>query len=216
MPLSPLAENMDPPQPRAAETTPGRALERLMEGNRRFAANRAEAKDYTAERIAQAQRQQPFAAVLTCADSRVSPELAFDQGPGRVFAIRLAGNFLNTDGLASLEYGVGVLDIPLVLVLGHSHCGAVNAAIQAQEPGAPLLPGALPELVRSITPAVEAAKALAPDDMLDEASRQNALIARARIEAATPLMSDKAASGAVKVAAGMFDLSTGEVELLEH
>src|SRR3712207_3984048 len=108
----------------------------------------------SAGRVARAAVQYPFAAILSCADSRVSPELAFDQGPGELFVVRLAGNFVNDDGLASLEYGTRFLGVPLVMILGHSNCGAVSATIKVLQEGA-ALPGHLPELVNSIKPAVE-------------------------------------------------------------
>jgi carbonic anhydrase len=108
--------------------------------------------------------QFPIAAILSCADSRVAPEFAFDQGPGDLFVVRLAGNFANDDGLASLEYAVKFLGVPLVLVLGHSNCGAVSSAIRVVEDNAEP-PGHLPGLVQSIKPAVEAAKAKSPKDL---------------------------------------------------
>jgi carbonic anhydrase len=103
-------------------------------------------------------RHNTIAAILSCADSRVSPELLFDQGPGDLFVVRLAGNFVDDDGLASLEYAVKFLGAPLLMVLGHSNCGAVDAAIKVVKEGAEL-PGHLPELVDSIKPAVIAAQA---------------------------------------------------------
>ncbi len=104
--------------------------------------------------------------MLGCANSRVAPELAFDQGPGEVFVVRLAGNFVNDDGLASLEYGVRFLGVPLIMVLGHSNCGAVDATIKVLKDNA-RLPGHLPELVRSIEPAVEAARKANASNLLD-------------------------------------------------
>ncbi len=104
--------------------SPDAALQRLMQGNERYAANAPDHKDYSAGRAARVSAQFPIAAILSCADSRVSSELAFDQGPGDLFVVRLAGNFLDDDGLASLEYAVRFLDVPLLMVLGHSNCGA--------------------------------------------------------------------------------------------
>lgn len=210
--LETVTDNLDMPPPSAL--TSDQALARLMDGNKRFSADAPEAKRFSAERAAQAVRQQPFAAVLACADSRIPPELAFDQGPGRIFTIRLAGNFLNTDGLASLEYATGVLDVPLILVLGHTSCGAVDAAIQAEEENAAALPGCLPALVDSIAPAVAAAKALAPENLLGETIRQNVKIACARIKNATPLIAEKVKAGEVRIVGGVYDLASGEVELL--
>ena len=101
--------------------------------------------------------QKPIAAVLSCADSRVAPEYVFDQGPGQLFVVRVAGNVLNDDGTASLEYAVKFLGARLVIVLGHGNCGAVKAAIDVVQKGA-ALPGHLPGLIDLIKPAVMAAE----------------------------------------------------------
>ena len=106
------------------------ALDRLMQGNARYVAGETECKDYSIGRAERAGAQYPLVAVLSCSDSRVSPELLFEQGPGDIFVVRIAGNFVNTDGLASMEYAVKVLGVPLLMVLGHSNCGAVAAAIK--------------------------------------------------------------------------------------
>ena len=128
------------------------ALYRLMAGNVRYVANKPKYRDFSAGRAERVSSQFPIAAVLSCADSRVAPEFAFDQGPGDLFVVRLAGNFANDDGLATLEYAVKYLDVPLVLVFGHSNCGAVAAAIKMLTDNA-ALPGHLPGLVHSIKPA---------------------------------------------------------------
>src|SRR5262245_58086051 len=104
--------------------SPDAALVRLTEGNARYAANAPQMRDYSAGRAARAQSQHPIAAVLACADSRVAPEFVFDQGPGDLFVVRVAGNIASRDGIASLEYAVRYLNAPLVVVLGHSGCGA--------------------------------------------------------------------------------------------
>lgn len=107
--------------------SPDAALERLMAGNARYAANAMQRQDFSAGRAARVTAQFPIAAILSCSDSRVAPELAFDQGPGDLFIVRLAGNFVDDDGLASLEYAVKFLGVPLLMVLGHTNCGAVAA-----------------------------------------------------------------------------------------
>lgn len=137
--------------------SPDEALKRLMDGNARYAANTSANKDYSAGRAARTTAQYPFAAILSCADSRVAPELAFDQAPGDLFVVRVAGNFVNDDGLASLEYTVKFLNTPLVMVLGHTNCGAVDAAIKVLKDKV-TLPGHLPQLIHEIKPAVEAAR----------------------------------------------------------
>jgi carbonic anhydrase len=107
------------------------ALSLLMKGNVRYVANRPTHRDFSAGRAERTKSQYPIAAVLSCSDSRVAPEFAFDQGPGDLFVVRVAGNFANEDGLASFEYAVKFLGVPLVVVLGHSNCGAVDAVENA-------------------------------------------------------------------------------------
>jgi carbonic anhydrase len=192
---------------------PDEALKRLMEGNARYAANTSKNKDFSAGRAARAKAQYPIAAILGCADSRVSPELLFDQGPGDLFVVRVAGNFVNTDGLASLEYGAQILGIPLIMVLGHSNCGAVSATIKAVKEKTQL-PGHLPELVDAIRPAVEAV-ALHPTDNLQAAvTAENVRQNVARLTTADPLIVKLVADGKVKVVGAVYNLETGKVDLV--
>src|SRR5512138_2942243 len=124
--------------PRPNAISGAAALQRLIDGNARYAANDPNERDFSSGRAARAAAQYPIAAILSCADSRVAPELVFDQGPGDLFVVRVAGNVVNTDLLASLEYGVEFLGIPLIMVLGHSGCGAVDAAIEVLKKDAKL------------------------------------------------------------------------------
>jgi carbonic anhydrase len=189
------------------------ALRRLMEGNARYFANKPAHRDFSAGRAARTKSQYPIAAVLSCADSRVAPEFAFDQGPGDLFVVRLAGNFANDDGLASLEYAVKFLGVPLVMVLGHSNCGAVSAAIKAVEDNAEL-PGHLPGLIQSIKPAVEAAKAKAPPDLLAAAITENVALNVKRLETAQPLLASFVQTKQVKIVGGIYNLANGKVDVL--
>jgi carbonic anhydrase len=189
------------------------ALKRIMEGNGRYAANLSRNKDLSAGRAARASAQHPIAAILSCADSRIAPELAFDQGPGELFVVRLAGNFVNDDGLASIEYGVKYLGIPLVVVLGHSSCGAVSAAIKFVKEGAEL-PGHLPELVNSIKPAVDAAIARKPTDLLADATAENVRLNAKRLATAAPIVDALVKDGKVKVVGGVYDIASGKVAFL--
>ena len=168
-PLPAWAQSAAPP-PNAI--SPDEALARLQQGNARYAANAPTNRDYAAGRVARAQGQYPFASIVSCADSRLAPELAFDQGPGELFVVRVAGNFINEDGLASLEYGAAVLGVPFIMVLGHSKCGAVDATIKVVKDGT-TLPGHLPSLTNAIRPAVIAAQAKQPADLLAEATAEN-------------------------------------------
>ena len=140
----------DPPAPGAPPApnaiAPAEALKRLMDGNARYVANTPTARDFSVGRTARVEGQHPIAAILSCADARLAPEFAFDEGPGDLFVARVAGNILSPDLVASIEYGVQFLGVPLVMVLGHSGCGAVDAAIKVMKDKA-VLPGHLPELV---------------------------------------------------------------------
>ncbi|MFG1461352.1 carbonic anhydrase [Xanthobacter sp. DSM 24535] len=209
VPFSAHAQNAAPPN----AITPDAALKRLMDGNARYAANTPNQKDFTAGRAARATAQYPFAAILSCADSRVAPELAFDEGPGELFVVRVAGNFVNDDGLASLEYGAKFLGTPLIMVLGHTNCGAVDATIKVLSDNVQL-PGHLPELVNAIKPAVEKAKAEKPANLLDAAITANVAFNVERLKNARPILSEMVAAGKVKVVGAVYDLATGKVAMI--
>ena len=140
------------------------ALRRIMAGNARYVGNHPTQRDFSTGRAERLTTQRPIAAVLSCANSRVAPEFAFDEGPGQLFVIRVAGNILDDDGAASLEYAVRFLGVRLAMVLGHRNCGAVDAAIKVVKDGA-TLPGHLPGLIDAIKPAVLAAAATKPTDL---------------------------------------------------
>lgn len=204
----------DPPAANAPNSIPpAQALERLMQGNARYAANTASNKDYSAGRAARVAAQYPIAAIVGCADSRVAPELAFDQGPGDLFVVRVAGNFVNDDILASLEYGVEFLGVPLIMVLGHTQCGAVSATVKVVQEGT-RLPGHLPELVRAIKPAVRMAQAHQGADLVAQATIENVRLNTNRLALSKPLIGQYVKSGKVKVVGGIYDLATGKIALL--
>lgn len=192
---------------------PADALHRLMQGNARYAANTSSNKDYSAGRAARVSAQYPIAAIVGCADSRVAPELAFDQGPGDLFVVRVAGNFVNDDILASLEYGVEFLGVPLIMVLGHTQCGAVTATVKVLQDGA-RLPGHLPELVRAIRPAVHMASAQHGADLVAQATIDNVRLNTNRLTVSKPLIGQYVKSGKVKVVGGIYDLATGKIALI--
>lgn len=197
----------------AAPVSPDEAMQRLIEGNARYVANTPINTDHSVGRSNRALGQQPFAAIVSCADSRVAPELIFDQGPGELFVIRVAGNFINEDGLASLEYGAAVLGIKLIVVLGHSACGAVDATIKVVKEKT-TLPGHLPSLTDAIRPAVESAMAGDPGDLLAAATTENARLNAAKAQAAAPILSEQAAAGKLKSVAGVYDIATGKVSFI--
>jgi carbonic anhydrase len=205
-----LAATGPPPAPTISGDD---ALHRLMEGNARYRANRMNLRDFAAGRVARVTTHRPVASVLSCSDARVGPEFLLDQGPGDLFVVRVAGNVLHDEGLASLEYAAQFLGSPLIFVLGHSNCGAVQAAVQAIQENA-TLPGHLPELVAEIKPAVIAAQATKPANLLNAAIAENVRQTAKEIAAAEPLLSGLVASGKVKVAGGVYDIATGQVTLL--
>lgn len=189
------------------------ALQRLVQGNARYVSGQSTQRDFSVGRVARTRGQKPFAAILGCADSRVSPELAFDQGPGDLFVVRLAGNFLNDDALASLEYAIKVLEVPLIMVLGHTSCGAVSASIKVLQEKA-RLPGKLPSLAEAIRPAVEGAARRQPADLLAASTVQNVRYGVARLATSAPILAEMTQRGALKVVGGVYDLATGKVGLV--
>jgi carbonic anhydrase len=207
----------DAPKPGAAPPpnaiAPADALKRLLDGNARYVANAPNERDFSAGRAARAQAQYPFAAILSCADSRVAPELVFDEAPGELFVVRVAGNFVNRDLLASLEYGVQFLGTPFIFVLGHSRCGAVDAAIKVLKTKA-ALPGHLPELVTAIKPAVIVAEKAGSGELLDNAIAENVRRQLSRLKASPPIISKLYADKKIDIAGGVYDLASGKITLV--
>lgn len=189
------------------DLTPAQALVRLMEGNRRFAEGRLASlnEDLAILRQGTAEKQEPFAAVLSCSDSRVPVELVFDQSIGEVFVARVAGNIASSDIIASLEYGAAVLGTKVILVLGHANCGAVKAAIQGKA-----APGRISALYSAIHPAVEQA---GPD--LVAVIRANARLQARLVRDSSPVISELAKQGRIAVMAGYYDLASGRVSPIE-
>ena len=209
-----MAAAADPPKAGAPNAiAPSDALKRIMEGNARYAANTPSERDFSAGRSARAQGQYPIAGILSCADSRVAPELVFDQAPGELFVVRVAGNIVTTNLLASLEYGVQFLGTPLILVLGHSGCGAVDAAIKVVRTKA-VLPGHLPELVTAIKPAAIIAEKTAPNNVLDFAIAENVRRQVARLKDAAPIVGKAYKDKKIEIAGGVYDIATGKVTMV--
>jgi carbonic anhydrase len=192
---------------------PAEALDRLMQGNARYVAGETECKDYSLGRAERAGSQYPIVAVLSCSDSRVSPELLFEQGPGDIFVVRVAGNFVNPDGLASMEYAVKILGAPLLMVLGHTNCGAISAAVKVVKEHAEL-PGHLPELVKSIEPAVIAAHGKHPSDLVAATIEENVRLNVKRLIDDTPIIADALAAKKIAISGGVYDIATGKVGLI--
>ena len=200
-----------PPKPQNV-MTPAASLERLLKGNERYVEGVSLRHDFKHEREALAGGQNPFAAILSCADLRIAPEYAFDSGRGDLFVCRVAGNFANSESVASLEYAVAELGTPLILVLGHDACGAVNATIKSLKDGT-TLPGHLPSLVEAIAPAVKAVSQQG-GDTLANAIKQNVVDNVIKLSSATPILSAAVEQGKLKVAGGIYRLKDGRVEMV--
>jgi len=204
------------PPARAAET-PAAALALLREGNRRFVKDAGRRLDLSTARTQLAGGQAPFASILGCADSRVPPELVFDQGLGDLFVVRLAGNLAGDDNhavMGSLEFASLVLGSRLIVVLGHTGCGAVNAAI-SRLAGGEAAPGSIGPLVTSIKPAVERAQREGGGgDLLDRAIRANVRMEMERL-GRHPVLAPLIAQGTLGIAGGVYQLASGEVAWLD-
>jgi carbonic anhydrase len=193
----------------AAQTslTPDAALKELMEGNARFAANKMTSFEHDVELLKSktVDKQEPFAAVLSCADSRVPVEFLFDQTIGHVFVTRVAGNVVTPEIIGSLEYGAAVLGTKVILVIGHRGFGAVKAAIQGKG-----VPGQISSLFPHLQPAVDAA---GPDT--EATTKENARIQARLLRESSTVISEMVKAGTVKVVPAYYDLGTGAVTLLE-
>jgi carbonic anhydrase len=205
-----IAASPAPSSPAADE-----ALQRLLKGNQRFVHGATKnPRRAPADFRALAEGQRPVAVIMGCADSRVPPELLFDQGVGDLFVVRVAGNVVGGGGVfvkGSIEYAVAELGVRLIMVLGHSSCGAVKAAIKHVDDGDPL-PGAIAELVNRIRPAVIKAKDM-PGDRLANAISANVLLGVETLNNLDPIVRPAVSSGQAKVVGAVYDLRTGAVAL---
>ena len=176
-----------------------------MAGNQRFAANQLTSVEHDLAILKEhtVDKQEPFAGVLGCADSRVPVELIFDQTIGHIFVTRVAGNMVTPEIIASLEYGVAVLGIKVLLVLGHSACGAVKAAMKADP-----VPGQISTLYQHLRPAVEQS-----GGNMDKAIETNAKLQAELLRTSSPVIGGAFKAGKLKVEAGVYDLATGKVTL---
>ena len=187
--------------------SPDAALAQLMEGNARFVSGAVTSLDQDLGILKQrtVAKQEPFAALLSCADSRVPVELVFDQSIGHIFVTRVAGNICTPEIIASMEYGTAVLGVPIIMVLGHEACGAVSATIAGKP-----VPGQISALYAPIQAAVERA---GPD--LTATIKANAQIQADLLRHASTVIAGASHQGKVKVVAAYYDLSTGKVSVLE-
>jgi carbonic anhydrase len=214
--VAPLRAADDASAKPATDRHPDAVLKQLIEGNARFASGAAHSPRRNPDDFrAVAEGQAPLAVIVACADSRVSPELLFDMGVGDLFVIRVAGNVVDGAGVTvkgSIEYAVAELNVPLVVVLGHTSCGAVKAAVKHIDQK-DSLPGAINGLVELIKPAVIKVQG-EPGDIYDNATRENVRIGVDKLKGLQPILAPRVADGSVKVVGGVYDLRTGKVEML--
>ena len=189
--------------------SPDDALKRLMDGNQRFVQQKSEHPDQSPARMKDvAQAQHPFATVLSCADSRVTPEILFDEGIGDLFDIRVAGNIVTPEVLGSLEYAASILGTPVMMVLGHERCGAVTAAVQGER-----LAGHMDSFVKAINPVISKTKGEAGDPV-DNAVIANVQYQIEKLKQSSTILSERSQDGKLKIVGGRYDLDTGEVTLI--
>ena len=209
------AQKAAPGKP-GSPVSPDRALQDLLNGNKRFMKGQLTApRRSPADFRGLAEAQFPEAVIVCCADSRVAPEILFDVGLGDVFVVRVAGNVVIGAGVTvkgSIEYAVAELNVPLIVVLGHSGCGAVKAAKQHID-AKDSLPGAIDGLVELVKPAVVQSKGM-PGDALENAIRKNVEIGVQRLKELQPILAPLVSDGKLKVVGGVYDLRTGAVNLV--
>ena len=200
------------PEPAIAQndSTPDAALQKLMDGNKRFVDKKRQSPNQDFGRLTEvAKSQKPFAAILGCADSRFPSEIIFDQGLGDLFVCRVAGNVATPEEIGSLEFGTLVLGAKVLVVIGHKRCGAVDATIKGAQ-----VPGQIGSLLDAIKPAVESSKNQT-GDKLENASKANVVLQANKLKA-SPVISKLIAENKLKVVGGYYDLDTGRVTILSE
>lgn len=213
---APAAATQAPTKGGKTTLTPDQALELLKEGNRRFLTDSPVRTAVGRQRRLEiAQSQAPFAAYVSCSDSRVPPELLFGRGLGELFIVRNAGNIVDTAAMGSIEYAVAVLGTPLVVVMGHERCGAVAAAASVVRENA-TFPGSIGQMIEPIIPAVLKAQAQ-PGDLVENSIRENVRRVCGQLRTqASPLLLDPQRAGRLKVVGAYYDLDTGTVDFFDE
>jgi len=195
--------------------TPDQALAALKEGNDKYVTDapyrRVGDRD---RRLEIARSQAPFAVLVSCSDSRVPPELLFGRGLGELFIVRNAGNTVDTTALGSIQYAIAELGVPLVLVLGHERCGAVEAAVKVVKENA-TFPGAIGQMVEPIVPAVVKAQSQA-GDLLDNSVRENVRRTVQRLRTSDTLLAEPLKAGKLKIVGARYDLDDGDVDFFDE
>lgn len=192
----------------AAEANPTTGLDRLVTGNQRYVNSSTVCHDdWSAKRMAQAQGQAPFAVIITCSDSRVPPEIVFDQRLGDLFVIRVAGNVVDDFAIGSIEYGVTVLGADLIVVLGHSNCGAVEGALKGLK-----FDNHIQEVLNAIQPAIADATG---DSRLEKAIKANVRHVEQKLKNSKPVLAKLQQDGRIRIVGAYYDLASGKVEFLD-
>lgn len=186
------------------------ARQKLLDGNKRYVEEKFSHPGQTAERRAEVSKgQYPFAVIVSCSDSRVPPEVIFDQGLGDLFVIRLAGNILDDAALGSIEYAVEHLGVKYIMVLGHERCGAVGATVKGGE-----APGHIGRLIEAIKPAVDKVRN-DPGDLLDNAVRANVLMVVQQLKSSAPILEEFVHKNGLTIEGARYDLDDGVVVFLQ-
>jgi len=191
------------------------SLNKLLDGNKRFITGNLESKDFSdTKRKELAKGQRPFAIVVACSDSRVAPEIIFDQGLGDIFVIRVAGNVLDRVSLGSIEYAAEHLKTPLVIILGHTYCGAVTAAVESKG----RMEGNIGAIVKRILPAVERARkeGKSGKDLVNSAIVKNVLLQREYMIKNSPVIRKLIKAKELQVITAIYNLESGEVSIVDH
>lgn len=194
----------------AAQVSTAGGIIRLKEGNARFVSGKSIHPNQDFNRVKEtAVKQTPFATIIGCSDSRVPNEIIFDQGLGDLFIVRTAGQVSSYASWGSIEFAEEILGTKLIVVLGHTQCGAVNAAVNLPE-----VPGHVVTLINAIKPAVEKAQESHPDNILDASIRANVLMQVDQLKKLEPVLAKRVREGSIQIVGAVYDLSTGKVEFL--
>lgn len=195
----------------AVEINPSKnPIERLVQGNQRYVDSKTVCHDdWASKRAALVENQKPFAIIVACSDSRVPPEIIFDQSLGDLFVVRVAGNIVDDFAIGSIEYGVNVLGANVVLVLGHSNCGAVQAALKGMK-----FDNHIQEVLNAIQPAIAATKG-ETGNLLEKATKANVQLVEKKLKASKPVLAQLLEKGTLRIIGGYYDLDSGKVEFLD-
>jgi carbonic anhydrase len=195
--------------------SPQEALDLMLAGNKRYLTGNVTPENYAPRHTASALEHKPVAAILGCGDARVGAELVFDKGPGDLFMVRVAGNFLSDYGLASLEFAVEILNVPLLMVLGHTHCGAVTSAVKVVTENIDL-PGRMFVLIDALEPSVLHARLRNADDLINATIEENVHRQVRRLRTISPVICKALDAGEVEIVGAIYDIETGVVRMVDR